>query len=264
MVHQKVTEPSNVNSHIQMPKLLLRRFHNDKTRFCYYDVKGRFIGTKGTAEATNTEFGYFSIEIEHFLRDKIETPFGKILAYIDGIDFEQEYFPMTPDFEQSTRAFIYSLMSRDPAMVNEMNENSFFSQFLPTQFRHDYAAINGIALAKQNKLLSEYILTFLVNRTDIPFVLPIAGLYDYNLNGHSVINLPISPKIAICLVHEGYSDRLIHDDGTVSMFMVEFPDVIMRMNNWAFTSQKKRNWGRIICPYRDELDRLMKGSSIEK
>ena len=59
MVHQKVTEPSNVNSHIQMPKLLLRRFHNDKTRFCYYDVKGRFIGTKGTAESTNTEFGYW-------------------------------------------------------------------------------------------------------------------------------------------------------------------------------------------------------------
>lgn len=87
-----------------------------------------------------------------------------------------------------------------------------------------------------------------VNRTDIPFVLPIAGLYDYNLNGHSFINLPISPKIAICLVHEGYSDRLIHDDGTVSMFMVEFPDMIMRMNNWAFTSQKKCNWGRIICP----------------
>ena len=264
MGDQKTQRGAVVQSHIQMPKLLLKRFHNDNNRFCYYDVKGRFIGTKGTAESTNTELGYYSIATEHYLRDKIETPFGRILAYIDKVDFNQESFRMTQDFEQSTRNFIYALMARDPVVINEMDENSIFSQFLPAQSRHDFAARNGISIAKKNGVFADYILTFMVNHTEIPFVLPLDGLYDYRLNGHSVINLPISPKVAICLVHEDYAERMIHDDGTVSMFLGEFPDVIMRMNAWAFNAQKKRNWGCVICPHRDELDRLMKETATQK
>ena len=264
MGSQKAKQSSDIQSHIQMPKLLLKRFHNESNRFCYYDVKRGFIGTKGTAESTNTELGYYFVATEHYLRDTIETPFGKILAYIDKVDFDQEYFHITSDFEQSTRNFIYALMARDPVMINEMNEHSIFSQFLPAQSRHDFAARNGIAIAKQNKVFADYILTFMVNRTEIPFVLPLEGLYDYRLNGHSIINLPISPTIAICLIHESYAERLIHEDGTVSMFMVEFPDVIMRMNTWAFNSQRKRNWGCVICPQRDELDRLMKETATPK
>jgi len=111
MGSQKAKRSSDIQSHIQMPKLLLKRFHNDNNRFCYYDVKRGFIGTKGTAESTNTELGYYSLATEHYLRDKIETPFGKILAYIDKIDFDQECFHIASDFEQSTRNFIYALMA---------------------------------------------------------------------------------------------------------------------------------------------------------
>ena len=254
----KAGDHTAVQSHIQMPKLLLKRFHNQNNRFFYYDVQKGFIGTKGTAESTNTQFGYYSIETEHYLRDNIETPFGKILAYIDQVDFDQEHFAMVHGFEEITRNFIYSLMSRDPIMIKEMKANSVFAQFLPEKSRHDYAAVNGISIASKNAVFAEYILTFMVNRTDIPFVLPLGGLYDYRLNGHSVINFPISPQIAICLIHEGYAERMIHDNGTVSMFMVEYPDVIQRMNGWAFASQKKRNWGCVICPERNELERLMR------
>ena len=30
----------------------------------------------------------------------------------------------------------------------------------------------------------------------------------------------------------------------------------MSMNEYAFTAQLKYNWGRVICPEREELDRL--------
>lgn len=264
MSSEKPQKQTAVQSHIQMPKLLLKRFHNQNNRFFYYDVEKGFIGTKGTAESTNTQFGYYSIETEHYLRDNIETPFGTILAYIDQVDFNQEYFIMTYDFERSTRNFIYALMARDPIMIKEMRGKSFFAQFLPEQSHHDFAAVNGISIAGKQRIFADYILTFMINRTDIPFVLPLGGLYDYRLNGHSVINFPISPQIAICLIHEGYAERMIRDDGTVSMFMVEYPDVIQRMNGWAFASQKKRNWGRVICPERDELDRLMRETTSQK
>lgn len=264
MCSTKLQQKTDIQSHIQMPKLLLKRFHNQNNRFFYYDVQRGFIGTKGTAESTNTQLGYYSIEAEHYLRDNIETPFGKILAYIDKVDFDQEYFLMTHDFERATRNFIYALMARDPLMIKGMKENSIFAQFLPEQSRHDFTAINGISIASKHAIFADYILTFMVNRTDIPFVLPLDGLYDYRLNGHSVINLPISPQLAICLIHEGYAERMIRDDGKVSLFMVEFPDVIQRMNGWAFTNQKKRKWGCVICPERDELDRLIRETISQK
>lgn len=249
-----------VNSHIQMPKLLLKRFHNDKNLFCYYDVVGGFVGTKGSADSTNTELGYYSKEMEDFLRDRVETPFGAILAYIDKVDFDQDSFLMTSDFDEATRNFIHALMARDPIMAEEANEQSVFLQFLPEQVRHDLAARSGIAIAKRNKMFEEYTLTFLVNRTEIPFVLPLAGIYNYSLNGHSVINLPVSPKIAICLVHKDYDRRMIREDGCILMFEVTFPDIIMKMNTYAFNQQKERNWGRVVCPCREELDRLVRNS----
>ena len=96
----------------------------------------------------------------------------------------------------------------------------------------------------------------MINRTEIPFVLPLMGLYSYGINGHSIINLPILPTCALCLVHKDYAERLIHDDGTISMFMVDDPEQLKKMNLFAFQAQKRRNWGRIICPQREELDRL--------
>lgn len=245
-----------VNSHIQMPKLLLKRFENKYNKFCYYDVQKGIIGTKGTSESTNTEYGYYSHSTEEFLRDHIETPFGKLIAYIENIDFSQNQFCMPTGFEEVTRIFVYALLARDPAVVREIDNNSIFSQFLPARQRHDLAARNGIAYAKSNSVFSEYILTFMVNCTEIPFVLPLMGLYNYSMGGHSVINLPISPTKALCLVHRDYASRLIHDDGMVSMFMVDDPEQLKKMNTPAFAAQKRHNWGCIICPQRKELDRL--------
>lgn len=245
-----------VNSHIQMPKLLLKRFHNEYNRFFYYDVQKEFIGTNGTSKSVNTEYGYYSPSTEHFLRDHIETPFGKIVAYIEKIDFRQDSFCMTSDFEEVTRNFIYALLARDPETVGEMNKNSIFLQFLPARARHDIAARNGIAFAKKNNVWGEYTLTFTVNCTEIPFVLPLMGIYSYSMNGHSVLNLPISPTKALCLVHQDYAKRLLHSDGKISMFMINNPEQLKKLNLFAFTAQKRHNWGCIICPQREELERL--------
>lgn len=247
---------SLVDSHIQMPKLLLKRFHNEYNRFFYYDIKGGFVGSKGTAKSMNTKYGYYSASTEHFLRDRIETPFGRILSYIEHLDFEQDRFCMTEDFEQVTKNFMYAIIARDPLVVSKMGEQGVFLQFLPVRALHDLAVRNGIAIAKEKNIFREYVLTFMVNRTDVPLVLPLAGLYDYGLNGHTIINLPISPEIALCLAHKDYAKHLIHDDGIISMFLVDRPEQLKKMNECAFLAQQKRKWGCVVCPQREELDRL--------
>lgn len=97
----------------------------------------------------------------------------------------------------------------------------------------------------------------MLNKTTIPFVLSMDGIYNYTLNGHSVINLPIAPNVTVSLIHESYSNRVIHKDNSISMFELTRPDDITLMNGCAFSTQLKRNWGYVICSEREELDRLV-------
>lgn len=249
---------SIIDSHIQMPKLLLKRFHNDKHKFYYYDVPGCYIGKNGTAESTNTELGYYSAEVEQFINDTIESPIGKILAYVDEKGFDKETLSVTSKIDETVKNFFCSLISRDPSLIKKMHEEGSLITLFSERDQHDYAAINGILLSQEANVFSEYIVTFMINRTTIPFVLPVCGLYSFSFNGHTVINLPVSPETAICLIHRDYAERLLHKDGAISMFEISDEVVIHRMNGWAFSAQLKQKYGRIVCPSRNELDRLKK------
>ena len=153
---------NGVKSHIQMPKEVIKRFHNQYNLCCYYNVAGNFVGTKGTAESLNTEWGFFSARTEHFLGEKIETPFGKVLAYIDSLDFSQNSLSVNSDCEEIVRDFMYSLISRDPVFMQEMGTEGNLLSILPKQTQHDYVAINGYSAIKRNGFLSDYLLTFLI------------------------------------------------------------------------------------------------------
>ena len=152
---------------------------------------------------------------------------------------------------------MFALISRGPTFSVQMNEEEDFWQAFPPQFQHDFVAKTGIKIAQENNLLSEYIVTFMLNKTPIPFVLSMDGIYNYTLNGHAVINLPIFPHVTVSLIHESYSSRVIRDDNSISMFELTRADDIMLMNGQAFSTQLKRKWGYVVCPERDELSRLV-------
>lgn len=247
----------DVNSHIQMPKEVIKRFHNQYKRCCYYDVKGNFVGTKGTAESLNTAWGFFSARTEHYFGEKIETPFGKVLAYIDSLDFSQNSVSVNSNCEETVRDFMYSLIARDPIFMQEMGTDGNILSILPEQMQHDYVAINGFSVIRRNGFLSDYLLTFQINETEIPFVLPIGGLYCYSYKGSIAINLPISKSIALCLIHKNLIDVMTKNDAVI-MLSISDPDTVMDLNSLAFRMQKKRGWGYVVCPERHELDRLKK------
>ncbi|MBO5867687.1 MAG: DUF4238 domain-containing protein [Oscillospiraceae bacterium] len=245
-----------VKSHIQMPKEVLKRFHDEKIRFYYYDVKGGFVGSNGRAASTNSEQGYYSQSIENALNEYVETPLGNALKHIEKIDLSQGYLCITGEIENTIKNFIYALMARDPALVEKMDSHSAFLQFLPDREKHDIAVVEGMAFLKQNEFLSDYKLTIMVNTTEIPFVLPLVGIYCYGVSGPEMINLPISPYKALCLVRNDCAEPLIDDEGKIQLIVVHNPEQLRKMNTFAFVRQNKCNWGRVICSQKEELDRL--------
>ena len=242
-----------INSHIILPKFLLKNFEIDHF-FWYYDINGDFIA-KGNAGSFNTEKGYYSDGVEQTLNSEVETPFSNLLnEYSNSIHGDDEFELPEADILLINR-FFYSLLSRNPQMVERVNSSSVFYQFLEKTDQHGYAAIAGIGEGERINPFKEYDVTFFINRTDIPFVLPNCGIYNLNLRGSPAIVFPVSPDVLFVL----WKDMVVEKEGTIEVprGLIAEETVIKRMNIFALKQQVSMNGGgRIICSQKEELERL--------
>lgn len=228
-----------------MPKFMLKRFENEQGYLAYYDVSKNIVGKNGHPKSINTEHGYYSNETENILNAEIESPLSEVLKYVDGIDYDAPYFIFEEDHSDIIKNYCYSLIARDPKMPESIRNDSIYFQFLPKQQQHDFAASKGIELAFEQGWLDSYVLTFVVNKTKIPFVLPVCGLYQCNLKGIDCIIMPVSSIISLVLFHEKNQD-LMMDDLCMKMFLVEDALIINSLNSRAVKAQQAEGWGYVV------------------
>lgn len=248
---------NGVNSHIQMPKCMLKRFENQNHSFYYYDVEKGIIGNNGHAKTTNTQFGYYSEAVEKYLSANVEAPFAKILQFVDSVDFNNPDFTINNGFQNIVKTFVYSLISRDPSLSLKIDEHSIFWRFLSVQDQHNYAAVEGINLVREIGFFDPFIVTFSVNKTNKPFVLPVCGIYSYVLQDAIHVNLPVSPQIAITLA-KGKPFRNLQSEDIVPMYALEYDQIIDFLNGCAFEMQRKTGWGYVVSPEKEVLEELSK------
>lgn len=249
-------KPGNVNSHIQMPRFLLARFENEHHAFFYYDVEKGFIGTNGHAKSMNTEHGYYPDEIEKLLSDEIEKPFSQVLRFIESLDLEKPFFTMTSTDESNIKQFLVSLMLRSPLFLNGINRNSVFFEFFSPADQHTLAITQGIMEAEKQKVFDSFRVTFTVNKTGKPFILPISGLYTYRLNGYTHISLPVSPQMAITLI-ENAGIPFIEKEGVTRMYLITEEKYVTELNRFAFREQCKQGYGVVISPTKEAMEILL-------
>ena len=248
-----------MDSHIQMPKLMLRRFENDKHELYYYDLETHVLG-KGSARSTNTEEDYYSEGMESLLNRSIETPFSKVLRYIDAIDFDSDSFSLFSGFEKTVKDFLKALFVRNPNNVDEIEKHSIFFQLCDERSKHDVAVWMGMEEAYSQALYDLFFPTFCVNQSDTPFVLPISGSYGFTHNGIKHINLPIDPKTAITLIDKKKVETIIKDE-TVHLYLITNDKQAEKFNMMAYENQQRLGYGRVVSNRKDVLERLICCSS---
>lgn len=231
-----------MNSHIRMPKCVLKQFA-DENHFVYFlNLQQGWI-QNSHAESINTKVDYYSEDVEHFLRDNIETPLGQILKFIKSIDQKNPAFTMDDNKKTVMKRFVYALIARSPAMLTEMNQTSIFAQFLPERDLHDQAAVIGIAEAHKHRIFEGWEITFTANHTEIPFVLPLCGTYSFSHDGDTVFNVPVTPHYAITFMPQSVVHKYVID-GTMRLLKIVNPEQAMRFNMFALKSeQKDGNYG---------------------
>lgn len=249
-------KPGTINSHIQMPRFLLARFENEHHSFFYYDVPKRFIGTNGHAKSMNTEHGYYPDEIEKLLNTEIEEPFSQILKFIESLDLDKPFFAMINTVESNIKRFLASLMIRSPLLMDSINKTFAFFQFFSPADRHTLAITQGIVEAEKQKVFDHYRVTFTVNKTEKPFILPISGLFSYSLNGYAHVNLPVSPQIAITLV-DNAGIPFVEKEGITRLYLITEDKYVTELNRFAFREQCKQGYGVVISPTKEALEELL-------
>ena len=245
---------SGVNSHIQMPKCVLKNFVDDKQTLYHYDFASGKINP-GRAASLNTEEGYYSQVVEDYLRDNIETPFGDVMKFVKDASL-QDTFSVDDDFHEKIRRFFYALMSRSSEMLSSVNRNFVFFQFMPEQHQHDYAAVKGIEIAKEKGLFDGYHVTFMFNDSKVPFVLPLHGFYQFGYRQAICLNLPIAPYCAITLFDKEHEAEFVQDE-MVKFLHCSDDEIIHALNKFAFITEREHNKKTIVCNQRSELEKLV-------
>ena len=117
--------------------------------------------------------------------------------------------------------------------------------------------IEGLRLAGKSGFLDDYFVTFAVNRSQTPFILPMCGLYNFEINGIGTVFLPISPELSIVLVKNEGKELLIKNN-IVSMYLVTDSSHATWFNKRAFAVQVKAGYGYVVSSNKVALEECLK------
>ena len=243
-----------MDSHIIVPKTVYKRFVNDNKYYYKYDIKKCKI-VRGFPRTTFTEENYYSEFMEKMLNTHVENPLKKLLDFADGINLDKEEIVFDEKLREIARSYIISLVARNPQMCERLFSNSVVAKFFSQQKKHDLT----VALIMENKeyykCFEKFNVSFIINASDIPFVLPTRGIYEYSLNGVICLNSPLTPRFSIFLKNR---EKQIHNEEDNTFMIVYDACKIEEMNNCAFVKQKNDNIGYVVSSNKEILEELVK------
>jgi hypothetical protein len=251
-----------MDSHIQMPRVVLKEFVNDRHSYYKYCVLNNEI-TIGVPKKTYTEQDYYSEEMEQYLNQNIETPLKTLIEFAKSISDKEDIISADSSVIDTGWAYLKSLLARSKTCHNIFQQRLIYGQFfLSSQSQHDLAVHNTFKLAGTLLNEKEFDFSFLTNLTSMPLVLPTRGIYEFTYNQVLCLIAPLSPRCAIFLKRHG---KMLHPDMYENSF-IEIPigceERITYLNSIALRQQISEKTGYIVCPKRSVLNDLLSYAGI--
>lgn len=242
---------SQENSHIQMPRLILKNFHNEKNEFYYFDFLEQTI-KRGHAKTFYAEQGYYSEFVEKYLDKKVESRLGVLVDFLKKTNFQNGNNPPT-DYEEIAYTYLYSLISRAPEFVEAMKNDSCVFQLLSKVDQHDIAAHDALVMAKKRHILVEYKVAFLLNNATEQFVLPAGGIVQYGTR----LVCPISLWRGFI-----FDKNIITEEAEIGLFEIQTVNEIININMEAARQEQLRNKKYIVASKKEILRKLLEALGV--
>lgn len=245
-----------IDSHIQIPKGVLKHFSEPSGRVFYLDVETGKIGLAG-AGVLGTEHGYYSNEQEAYLNKEVESPLTSLAAKVRAFSKKDKgTLTLRKSEEIVLKKYITAAMARSKLSLDAFLSASITADLCTDQQNHDDIVLfstmknGGVA-----EIFENHFLVVLINKTEENLVVPRNCFYALASNGFECIVAPISPKCALCLFPPEYADnyslsedyRLCHVDNT---------EDIELMNKRALMYEYMYNKTFVASATRKELEKL--------
>lgn len=247
-----------VDSHIQIPKGVLKHFADHTHRGYYLDTKTEYIGLAG-AKKLGTEYGYYSDKHEQFLNKEIENPLINLGAKVRRLLCDESLtITLSKEEEATLKRYIATSIARSNLALNAMQKASgkYAQMLLSTQQKHDFISAFG---ATQNssvyQTLENYYLVVLINRTDVNWIVPRNCFYAVSSQKLECIVTPVSPQCALCLFPSEYAEENI-DSLQYRLGVVNDPTFVATMNKRALLYEYLFNQTFVASATKAELEQL--------
>lgn len=251
-----------MDSHIQMPKVVLKEFVNDSNSYYKYCVLNNEI-TIGVPKKTYTEQDYYSEEMELYLSQHIEAPLKTLITFAKSISCKEDTISADSNVIDIGWAYLKSLLARSKSCHSAFQRRLIFGQFcLSPQEQHDLAVYNTLKLAGNLLNEKEFDFSFLTNLTSMPLILPTRGIYEFTYNQVVCLIAPLSTSCAILLKQHG---KMLHQDMYENSFIeiaIGCEERIAHLNLIALRRQISEKTGYIVCPKRSVLNDLLSYAGI--
>ena len=249
-----------MKSHMQMPKCVLKQFTIKegtlKNKLYLYDFNTKDFRVS-TPDGVNTCEGGYRDEVENELSGKIESPLGRLIAFVKSEEFEKQHFSLSKNLNEAIYNYIYALIARSPQMLQQVKEQSIFSDLYTEQDFRSLTVLMGLITANEENLFKKYTPTFFINNSNEPFILPLCGAYDMQKsNGEQLIQLPITEKVAIRMIDNRFLNNYINDSKLVRLSSSN-DKVIQQFNHIAYLVQQRKGNGVLIASNKSALENAM-------
>lgn len=250
------------NSHIQIPKLLLKGFSssifkknemgkNEKPRMVYkLDMDGNV--TQVNIKDVNTEYGYYEDIIETEMLTSIEIKFGELKTKImESLKNNKDARLFDENDIIIVKKFCSLCWMRSPSIVSEITKKSLFINL----YKNAPQNVVMYQYFKSPRTTDKYIignnLSYVKNETNINYILP--QLYVIALRRNNIYDyfIPITPKLLIRLTTEKTLNENIFYIGNMTETDVD------NLNKWAITFEYKHNHKAIYAKNKEDLERYV-------
>lgn len=236
--NNKVLIAYAVDSHVQLPKVLLKNFKTGYDLFILNTSTNKLV--KSSATTYNTAFGYYSAEFEEYLSVNYEKIISDIIKIFKlFINKEVENITLEDINEKINKLFLMALI-RNPKYIKDINDYSFTSQFFDGGYNAEQLIITGEKL--NYNFLEDFTPVPLVNVTNKNLVTIKSLVSNLYIDGNiECMVMLLHPKVAIALVPNDYYKQMIEEQGEKTYLQLNDEKNLIRMNKQIYNCAKFNN-----------------------
>ena len=248
-----------VNSHVQLPKLLLKNFRTNELLY-YMDTSNNVI-KKSSASRYNTKFGYYSLFFEEHLSRNYEKIIVDILDNITPFINEETTNITMKNLENKINKLFTMAYFRNPKFVKETNDKSVFAKFFYNGYDAEYLAFTSERM--NNNFINGFKPVPLVNNTDKGMLVLKSLISNFTIDGgvESMVMI-LHPKFAVALIPNSYYKKMILDQGDNTYLLINDEKQLKLMNRQIYFTAKFNNDD--VIGFKEDLDDLLESLNFNQ